>query len=39
MDLKPFRNVYYFQLIDYATRFSAKAIISTKQKEVIIDKT
>ena len=38
MDLKPFRNVYIFHLIDHATRFSAGVIISTKRKEVIIDK-
>ena len=38
MDLKPFRNVYIFHLIDHATRFSAVANISTKQTEVIIDK-
>ena len=30
MDLKPFRNVYIFHLIDHATRFSAGAITSTK---------
>ena len=38
MDLKPFRNVYIFHLIDHATRFSAGAIISTKRKEVIVYK-
>ena len=38
MDLKSFRNVSIFHLIDHATRFSAGAIISTKRKEVIIDK-
>ena len=38
MDLKPFRNVYISYLIDHATRFSAGAIISTKQKEVIVNK-
>ena len=38
MDLKPCRNVYIFHLIDHVTRFSAGAIISTKRKEVIIDK-
>ena len=38
MDLKHCRNVYIFHLIDHVTRFSAGAIISTKRKEVIIDK-
>ena len=38
MDLKPFSNVYIFHLIDHATRFSTGAIISTKWKEVIINK-
>ena len=38
MDLNPFRNVYIFHLIDHVTRFIAGAIISTKRKEVIIDK-
>ena len=38
MDLKPFRNVTISHLIDHATRFSAGAIISTKRKEVIVDK-
>ena len=37
MDLKSFRNVYIFHLIDHATRFSAEVIISTKRQEVIID--
>ena len=38
MDLKPFRNVYIFHMIDHATRYSGGAIIHSKQKEVIIDK-
>ena len=38
MDPKPFRNVYIFHLIDHATRFSAGAIISTKRKEITVDK-
>ena len=38
MDLKPFRNIYIFHMIDHATRYSAGAIIHSKQKEVIIDK-
>ena len=38
MDLKLFRNVYIFYLIDHATRFSAGAIISTKQRGVIVNK-
>ena len=38
MDLKPFRNIYIFHMIDRATRYSAGAIIHSKQKEVIIDK-
>ena len=38
MDLKPFKNVYIFHMIDHATRYSRGAIIHSKQKEVIIDK-
>ena len=38
MDLKPFRNVYIFHMIDHATRYSGGAIIHSKQKEVVIDK-
>ena len=36
--IKPFRNVYIFHLIDHATTFSAGAIISTKRKEITVDK-
>ena len=38
MDLKQFRGVYILHMVDHATRYSAVALISTKQKEVIIDK-
>ena len=38
MDLKQFRGVYILHMVDHATRYSAAAIISSKQKEVIIDK-
>ena len=38
IDLKPFRGVYIFHMVDHATRYSAGAIINSKQKEVIIDK-
>ena len=38
MDLKPFRNVYIFHLIDHTTRYSAGAIINAKRKEVVVDK-
>ena len=37
MDLKQFRGVYILHMVDHATRYSAVAIISWKQKEVIID--
>ena len=39
MDLKQFRGVYILHMVDHATRYSAAAIISSKQKEVVIDKT
>ena len=38
MDLKQFRGVYILHMVDHATRYSAAAIISSKEKEVIIDK-
>ena len=38
MDLKQFCGVYILHMLDHATRYSAAAIISSKQKEVIIDK-
>ena len=38
MDLKPFRNVYIFHMMDHATRYSGGAIIHSKQTEVLIDK-
>ena len=38
IDLKPFRNVFIFHLIDHATRYSARGIISRKRKEVTVDK-
>ena len=38
MDLKQFRGVYILHIVDHAARYSAAAIISSKQKEVIIDK-
>ena len=38
MDLKQFKGVCILYLVDYATVYSAAAIISSKQKEVIIDK-
>ena len=38
MDLKQFRTVYILHMVDHATRYSAAAIISSKQKDVIIDK-
>ena len=38
MDLKQFRGVYILHMVDHATRYSAVALISTKQKEAIIDK-
>ena len=38
MDLKAFRNVSIFHMIDHSTRYSGGAIIHSKQKEVIIDK-
>ena len=38
VDVKQFRGVYILHMVDHATRYSAAAIISSKQKEVIIDK-
>ena len=38
MDLKQFCGVYILHMLDHATRYSAAAIISSKQKEVVIDK-
>ena len=38
MDPKQFKGVYIFHMLDHATRYSAAAIINSKQKEVIIDK-
>ena len=38
MDLKQFKCVYNLHMVDHATRYSAAAIISSKQKEVIIYK-
>ena len=38
MDLKQFRGVYILHMVDNATRYNARAIISSKQKEIIIDK-
>ena len=39
VDLKQFRGVYILHMVDHATRYSAATIISSKQKEVVIDKT
>ena len=36
MDLKQFMGVYILHILNHATRYSAAAIISSKQKEVII---
>ena len=38
MDLKQFWSVYILHMVDHATRYSPAAIISSKQKKVIIDK-
>ena len=38
IDLKQFRNIYILHMVDHATRYSAAAIINSKQKEFIIDK-
>ena len=38
MGLKQFRGVYIVPMVDHPSRYSAGAIISSKQKEVIIDK-
>ena len=38
MDLKQCRGVCILHMVNHATRYSAAAIISSKQKEVIIDK-
>ena len=38
MDLKQFWGVYILHMVDHAIRYSAAAIISSKQKEVIINK-
>ena len=38
MDLKKFRGVYILHMVDNATRYNATTIISSKQKEIIIDK-
>ena len=38
MDLEQFRNVYNLHMLNHATRYNAATIISSKQKEVIIDK-
>ena len=38
MDLKQFRGAYILHMVDHPARYSVAAIISSKQKEVIIDK-
>ena len=38
MDLKQFRGAYILHMVDHPTRYSVAAIISSKRKEVIIDK-
>ena len=38
MDLKQFLGVCILHMVDHAARYSAVAIISSKQKKVIIDK-
>ena len=38
MRLKQSRSVYILHVVDHAIRYSAAAIINSKQKEVIIDK-
>ena len=35
MDLKQFRGAYILHMVDHATRYSAAAIVSSKQKKVI----
>ena len=38
MDLKQFRGAYIPHMVNHPARYSVAAIISSKQKEVIIDK-
>ena len=38
MDLKQFWGVYTLHMVDHTIRYSVVTIISSKQKEVIIDK-
>ena len=33
MDIKIFRNIYILHLIDHVTRFSAAAIIKSRERE------
>ena len=35
MDIKIFRNIYILHLIDHVTRFSAAAIIKSREREII----
>ena len=38
MDIKIFRNIYILHLIDHVTRFSAAAIIKSRERETEITK-